>query len=108
MFFLLIRLLGLFCLLMSVGAHAQLVRPSTPSLSKFPLIQSGQGVSKSQMKPPIFVQNILIMIDPGHGGHDVGTQSISKPRYQEKSLNLVTAKFIRDFLQQMGYQVMMT
>ena len=54
------------------------------------------------------MQNFLIVLDPGHGGHDIGTQSISKPRYQEKSLNLVTAQFVKGFLQQLGYQVFMT
>lgn len=62
----------------------------------------------SMIKPPLFVQNILIVIDPGHGGHDVGTQSISNPRYQEKSLNLATAQFVKAFLIQRGYQVFMT
>ncbi len=62
----------------------------------------------SIIKPPLSVQKFLIVIDPGHGGHDVGTQSISKPRYQEKSLNLVTAQFIKGFLEQLGYQVFMT
>ena len=38
----------------------------------------------------------------------MGTQSISKPRYQEKSLNLVTAQFVKGFLEQLGYQVFMT
>lgn len=64
--------------------------------------------SISKIRPPLLVQKVCIMIDPGHGGHDFGTQSISKPRYLEKSLNLVTAKFVREYLQQMGYQVWMT
>lgn len=60
------------------------------------------------IKPPLLMKNLLIVIDPGHGGHDIGTQSISKPRYQEKSLNLVTALFIKTFLLQLGYQVSLT
>lgn len=60
------------------------------------------------IKPPLLAKQTLILIDPGHGGHDAGTQSISKPRYQEKSLNLVTAKFLRSYLQQLGYRVSMT
>ena len=73
-----------------------------------PIPQKHFTQNASLIKPPLLVQNILIILDPGHGGHDVGTQSISKPRYQEKSLNLVTAQFVRDFLQQLGYQVFMT
>lgn len=63
---------------------------------------------RSKMKAPLLVQDYLIVIDPGHGGHDTGTQSISKPRYQEKSFNLVTAQFIKSFLHQLGYRVFMT
>jgi N-acetylmuramoyl-L-alanine amidase len=59
-------------------------------------------------KPPLIARQELIILDPGHGGHDVGTQSIAKPRYQEKSLNLVTAQFVKDYLQQSGYRVLMT
>lgn len=50
----------------------------------------------------------FIVIDPGHGGKDVGAQSISKPRYQEKSLNLVTALFLKSYLDQLGYHTEMT
>lgn len=92
-----------------MGLYAQPSRPSPLNLSKLPPLQTGQEAqNSSKIRPPLFVQNFSIVLDPGHGGHDIGTQSISKPRYQEKSLNLVTAKFVRDFLQQLGYQVLMT
>lgn len=61
-----------------------------------------------KLKPPLLIQKAVVMIDPGHGGHDVGTQSISKPRYLEKSLNLATAQFVKTYLQQLGYKVLMT
>jgi len=51
---------------------------------------------------------VLIVIDPGHGGDDFGTHSLTTPKYQEKSLNLATSFMLRDYLQQMGYQVKMT
>lgn len=57
------------------------------------------------------IQNIkktLIVIDAGHGGDDLGTRSVSKPKYHEKSLNLTTAIVLSDFLQNMGYQTVMT
>ena len=94
---------------MSFGLCAQ-QRIAPFNLQKItPSLHSGQDLKNiSGIKPPLLVQNIVIMIDPGHGGHDIGTQSISKPRYQEKSLNLVTAKFVRDYLHQLGYQVMIT
>lgn len=105
---LIIRLLSVTYLAMSIGLQAQPARSSF-NLSKIsPLQRSQETQNRTKIKPPLLVHNFSIIIDPGHGGHDIGTQSISKPRYQEKSLNLVTAKFIRDFLQQLGYQVTMT
>ena len=103
-------LLSLLCFIVSIELQANpSLRPSSLSLSKFPLIQSGQvGQSKAKLKPPLLVHKFSIVLDAGHGGHDIGTQSISKPRYQEKSLNLITAKFVKNFLQQLGYRVVMT
>ncbi len=110
MFCLMIRLLSLIYLVTSSWLQAQPARPSPLNLSKLPASLQTEKVSRNttKIKPPLFVQKFSIVIDPGHGGHDMGTQSISKPRYQEKSLNLVTAKFVRDYLQQLGYQVLMT
>lgn len=62
-------------------------------------------------KPPMLIEeqtSKFIVLDPGHGGHDMGTQSISKPRYKEKSFNLVTANLVSRYLQQAGYKVVMT
>lgn len=50
----------------------------------------------------------LIMIDPGHGGEDFGTYSLKKGKYKEKFLNLTTARIVRNYLHQMGYQTLMT
>lgn len=108
MFYLFIRLLSMMCLTISGGLYAQPVRSSALNLSKFPLQMSQKSQSVVKTTPPLLTQNFSIVIDPGHGGRDIGTQSLSKPRYQEKSLNLVTARFITEFLQQSGYQVIMT
>lgn len=59
-------------------------------------------------KPKPIPQKGIIIVDPGHGGEDEGTKSLSKPVYAEKSFNLMTAKFLSSYLRQMGYQVMMT
>lgn len=64
--------------------------------------------NSTEIKPPLFASKALIIVDAGHGGSDTGSQSISKPCYQEKSLNLVTANFVKEYLQQLGYRVMMT
>lgn len=50
----------------------------------------------------------VIVIDPGHGGHDYGTHSLGKPKYHEKYLNLTTAEMLKKFLEQYGYKVVMT
>ena len=55
-----------------------------------------------------FPQKPKIVIDPGHGGKDVGAESLKGPKYQEKSLNLTTAMMLNNFLQGMGYQTIMT
>ncbi len=110
-----IYLVGFFwlCPFLSVEAQFLGCTPLKPiNLTKTPDVSSVCKTNSqkhfSTIKPPLLVKNFLIVIDPGHGGHDVGTQSISKPRYQEKSLNLVTSRFVKDFLLQMGYQVYMT
>lgn len=105
------RLFLYICLFNFAGLHAQSSFHSQLNLSKpqiRPIPQKQFIQHSSLIKPPLLVQNFLIVIDPGHGGHDVGTQSISKPRYQEKSLNLITAQFVRGFLEQLGYKVLMT
>lgn len=48
-----------------------------------------------------------IVIDPGHGGRDPGTQS-TKYGYEEKTLTLATAHLISDYLRDQGYNVIMT
>ena len=109
-----IYLAGLFCLCPFLSVEAQFLGSSLKpfNLTKTPDVTSvskkGSQNHFTTIKPPLLVKNFLIVIDPGHGGHDVGTQSISKPRYQEKSLNLVTSRFVKDFLLQIGYQVYMT
>jgi N-acetylmuramoyl-L-alanine amidase len=53
-------------------------------------------------------KQVLIVIDPGHGGEDRGTISLQKPSYQEKQLTLATAQFLQHYLQDLGYQTRMT
>ncbi len=101
-------------LVVSVGGFCQPI--STPAKSK--LFRQKTLELAMAAKPPMLleekiekiekVEKKFIILDPGHGGHDMGTQSISKPRYQEKSFNLVTANLVRRYLQQAGYNVVMT
>ncbi|MBR4517635.1 MAG: N-acetylmuramoyl-L-alanine amidase [Victivallales bacterium] len=46
-----------------------------------------------------------IMLDPGHGGKDQGTEQSGT---KEKDLNLLLAKRVRSILQKRGYTVLMT
>jgi N-acetylmuramoyl-L-alanine amidase len=103
-----LRLMMSLILLCSFGGSPVLAQ--TAFRPPLPLDKSSIG--KTQARPkvniPLIVHKGLVVIDPGHGGSDVGTQSVSEPRYLEKSLNLVTAQFVRSYLQQLGYEVFMT
>lgn len=59
-------------------------------------------------KKPQSQEKKLIVIDAGHGGTDFGTEAKIKPSFKEKNLNLVTARFLKDYLEQMGYRTLMT
>jgi N-acetylmuramoyl-L-alanine amidase len=48
-----------------------------------------------------------VVIDPGHGGEDPGSQS-SKYGYEEKALTLTTATLIATYLRDQGYHTIMT
>lgn len=62
----------------------------------------------SELQKPKKKSKTLIVIDAGHGGEDFGTHSLQPPKYQEKYLNLATARMLKEYLQKMGYQVSMT
>jgi N-acetylmuramoyl-L-alanine amidase len=49
----------------------------------------------------------VIVVDPGHGGKDAGTNS-KKDGYEEKELTLETAFLIADSLKYLGYKVVLT
>jgi len=49
----------------------------------------------------------VIVIDPGHGGLDIGTKS-KGPYCEEKRVALATALLVRKYLDQLGYRVIMT
>lgn len=67
----------------------------------------GKAVSpdKYLLKPE---SQALIILDPGHGGRDLGTHSKNTPKYQEKTLTLTTSRLVRGYLEKMGYTVAMT
>ena len=48
-----------------------------------------------------------IIIDPGHGGTDLGARG-KTPYCEEKKLCLQTARLVKQYLNQLGYHVVMT
>lgn len=93
--------LPLFLFLLLQGCST----PKRPS-QEIPIFYPPQEVPFVPLEPKKL--GPLIIIDPGHGGEDRGTESPFKPSYQEKSLTLTTSRMVRDFLKQMGYQTQMT
>lgn len=64
-----------------------------------------QRVAQPQ-KP--FFRKALIVIDAGHGGQDLGTQSLVEPKTQEKHLTLKTTLMLNQYLKRLGYQTLLT
>lgn len=60
----------------------------------------------AKSKMPVQSDNILIAIDPGHGGKDPGT--VYKKQVQEKDLNLDIAKRLDDALRDFGIPTILT
>lgn len=106
-FFIAFFCLGLFCSCSKSNCNVSM---QSRQVCLPPLISNSlpEPVCDQQIKPPPFKLQKVIVIDPGHGGEDLGTQSTGKPRYKEKHLNLTTAKMLETYLQQMGYKTIMT
>ncbi len=65
------------------------------------IITSGEFVS---FRPLFTIKTIVV--DPGHGGKDPG--AISSSGLQEKTINLRVAKYLKEELEQMGFNVILT
>lgn len=73
-----------------------------------PLISKPIEFEEKAPLPTFDRRKFKIVIDPGHGGEDEGTRSLSNPRYHEKNLTLTSGRLVRDYLTKMGYQVYLT
>lgn len=62
---------------------------------------------KKEIVQPRPREKMVIMLDAGHGGKDLGTHS-SSHKYQEKNLSLSTTLIVRDYLRRWGYEVHLT
>lgn len=82
------------------------VAPPCPSPSDKNLVSVPPKATA--IKPRPISDKPLIIIDPGHGGKDLGAVSLSKPVYQEKNLNLASARLLEGFLKNQGYRTIMT
>ena len=70
------------------------------------VVFSGKPSSYTPPKPPVADANRqIILLDPGHGGYDVGARIAS---CNEKALALSTALITRKYLKEKGYRVIMT
>ena len=65
-----------------------------------------KGTSISAVNPEPHNSKKLILIDPGHGGFDGG--GFSKTGILEKGINLNISFKLREELQKLGYDVLMT
>lgn len=65
-----------------------------------------RNVSDQAMVAHRIIHKEIIYIDPGHGGKDSGT--LNDPKWSEKNLNLVTSKLLKEQLEQLGYQAVLT
>lgn len=73
--------------------------PSVTSLNK-------QSPTKESVTPP-YLQEVVVL-DPGHGGKDPGTRSLTKPFFLEKRLTLLLSEAVRHYLKNLGYHALLT
>lgn len=64
-----------------------------------------EAADESALETPKERKDILIVLDPGHGGEDEGC---SREQVYEKDINLAVARATEAKLIEMGYQVMLT
>lgn len=81
---------------------------SSCSTPQYEIIDIVDEPVAAPLTPPVIAKKDLIIIDPGHGGKDLGANSPKNPKYQEKNLTLSTSKLLKYYLEQLGYAVQMT
>jgi|694.fasta_scaffold04059_15 N-acetylmuramoyl-L-alanine amidase len=99
------RIIFFFCLLLT-GCVARPPIAEYPYPDRQTICRPKAGIETRKQEN--LNKGTLIVIDPGHGGDDFGAHSNTHPRYQEKYLNLSTAKLLNTYLTQKGYRTVMT
>jgi N-acetylmuramoyl-L-alanine amidase len=79
-----------------------------PLIAYIPPPQQVEPVIPKYIAKPKQMREEVVIIDPGHGGQDMGTHSEKGVKYQEKSLTLATSLMLRDYLEKMGYRTYLT
>lgn len=104
------QILFLLILIIFSGCQSSKYRQSVVVRSdqELPSVLNTDVAAASKFQKSKNQKKFVIVVDAGHGGEDMGTRSLIPPKYQEKSLNLSTAFFLREYLQKMGYLVKMT
>jgi N-acetylmuramoyl-L-alanine amidase len=94
-----------------LASSQKLLKPSKPAAAileehkvkiEKPLAESRKLLYAKPSKP---LEGKLIVLDPGHGGYDLGARMFS---VDEKSLALSTALLTKKHLQEKGYRVILT
>ena len=70
---------------------------------------ASEGEPNDPVEPPRTSQidgKMTVIIDPGHGGSDVGATSLDGT-YDEKHINLTVAKYLQSYLESAGVNVIM-
>lgn len=101
-----------FCLFLFSGCSA---RTHYSYYEEAPLIVPKAPLEKFSKKNPHFmvpfakdVEGPLVVIDPGHGGKDNGTESVKGPKYYEKHLALSTSLVLCQYLKMVGIKAILT
>lgn len=77
--------------------------PPPPRSKAVPDITAGFGPHPPKGRTPA---EVLIVLDPGHGGHESG--ALGPSGLTEKEINLIYANAMRDVLKKAGFRVIMT
>jgi N-acetylmuramoyl-L-alanine amidase len=89
-----------------VGPEPRLIAVSNPAVTPQPASDSRASAERAASERLAPSQKRVIVIDAGHGGHDVGAQSLVR---NEKDINLAAAQALKARLERTGrYRVVMT